>query len=93
MIIPNYMTVIGNEAFSSCGSVTSIKIPNNVTEIREKAFNGCSSLEELHLRIKIRWTSLLHLKGLIYQRSRYLCLLAQDMTIDTIHSIVSLRKW
>ena len=43
------VTRIGSEAFSCCGSLTSIKIPNSVTDIRREAFYGCSSLISIEI--------------------------------------------
>ena len=40
----NAVTVIGDEAFSYCLYLTSVKIPDGVTSINHKAFNGCSNL-------------------------------------------------
>jgi hypothetical protein len=42
--IPNSVTNIGDYAFSSCPSLTSITIPANVTSIGYCAFAGCTSL-------------------------------------------------
>ena len=39
--IPNSVTIIGDHAFSDCGSLTSINIPNSITTIGNLAFSGC----------------------------------------------------
>lgn len=42
--IPNIVTSIGMNAFSSCSGLTSVIIPNSVTSIGMSAFSGCSGL-------------------------------------------------
>ena len=42
--LPDNLTIIGEEAFSSCEYLKSIDIPDNVTTIRKRAFAYCSSL-------------------------------------------------
>ncbi len=42
--IPNYITSIGDDAFSGCSGLTSVTISNSVTSIGEHAFSGCSGL-------------------------------------------------
>ena len=42
--IPSSVTSIGDGAFSSCSSLTSVTIPSSVTSIEEYAFLSCSSL-------------------------------------------------
>ena len=41
-IIPNGVTIIGEEAFYSCIGLSFITIPNSVTEIRRAAFTECN---------------------------------------------------
>ena len=42
--IPNAVSVIDNEAFSSCRYITSVTIPNSVTSIGNYAFEYCTGL-------------------------------------------------
>ena len=48
-IIPNNVTSIGEEAFSSCCELKSITIPNSVTSIGDFAFQRCSGLTSITL--------------------------------------------
>ncbi len=43
-VIGDGVTKIGNSAFSSCSSLTSIDIPNPMTSIGNRAFENCSGL-------------------------------------------------
>jgi hypothetical protein len=45
--IPSSVTSIGNYAFSSCISLTSVTIPNSVTSIGNYAFYACPSLASI----------------------------------------------
>ena len=47
--IPNSVTIIGDHAFSDCGSLTNINIPNSVTIIEDHAFSGCNSLTSINI--------------------------------------------
>ena len=46
-IIPNSVTNIGNDTFSSCKFLRSITIPNSVTKIGDYAFSSCKSLQSI----------------------------------------------
>lgn len=48
-VIPNYITIIGERAFSNISSLTSITIPYGVEEIGDYAFSSCSSLTSIIL--------------------------------------------
>ena len=47
VVIPDGVTSIGDEVFSSCDNLKSITIPNSVTSIGDSAFLFCNSLKRI----------------------------------------------
>ena len=47
IMIPSYVTNIGNRAFQFCKNLTNITIPNSVTSIGDHVFYGCSRLTSI----------------------------------------------
>ena len=45
--LPDDITIIDEETFSYCSSLTEIEIPEGVTEIADKAFHSCYSLKKV----------------------------------------------
>ena len=49
IILPETVTLIGEQAFYNCNGVTSVEIPNSLTKIETGAFQGCSTLATVTL--------------------------------------------
>ncbi len=49
LVIPNEVTIIGNNAFSNFSGLTSVMIPSTVTAIGNNLFTGCSCLRTIYL--------------------------------------------
>jgi hypothetical protein len=47
LIIPNGVTIIGNNAFCGCTNITSVTLPASVKVINDWAFAYCESLEDV----------------------------------------------
>ena len=47
VVVPDYVTSIGDDAFYGCSSLESVTIGNGVESIGSRAFSGCSSLKEI----------------------------------------------
>ncbi len=53
ILIPDWVTSIGPDAFSNCHNLFHIYLPESITEIEECAFSGCSSLKTIYIPSKI----------------------------------------
>jgi len=49
IIVPDYVTSIGDGAFYGCGSLASIEIPSSVSSIGSDAFRDCGSLANIDI--------------------------------------------
>ena len=49
VIIPDYVTIIGSNAFSKCSNLTSVTLGSGVVEIRDGAFAGCKRLKSINI--------------------------------------------
>ena len=59
------LTVLGNDAFSGCISLTSIAIPPSLTRVKTGAFKNCSSLAKIIVTDIAAWC------GIIYEGNSY----------------------
>ena len=58
LVIPDYVTSIGEYAFTNCTSLTSVTIGDSVTSIGEYAFERCASLTSVHITDIAAWCNI-----------------------------------
>lgn len=71
--LPETVTAIGKNAFSSCAQLTSVKLPSSVETIGDSAFSKCEKLSEINIP-----SSLKNLGGAVFLK----CDLLTDINID-----------
>lgn len=57
LVLPDYITVIGNEAFADCPSLVSVDLPSGLHSMGEKVFANCSGLESVTVRSDVIFTN------------------------------------
>jgi hypothetical protein len=50
--LPESLNVIGEQAFDSCQTLSSVVIPVSVYDIKPKAFAGCTGLTKVNLKAR-----------------------------------------
>lgn len=68
IIIPDSVTMIGQQAFAECG-LTSVIIPSSVTNVPVYAFDNCQSLQSLTIQngsIGQSFTNCTHLQNIVF---------------------------
>lgn len=59
IVIPNGLSIIGDNCFMGCSDLTSVFIPDSVTSIGSDAFNGCVSLADIYYSgTQAQWESI-----------------------------------
>lgn len=53
-VVPDFVTKIGDKAFSHCKSLEEVVIPKSVIEIGNEAFYKCAWLREIHLPSNVK---------------------------------------
>lgn len=53
-VVPDFVTKIGDKAFSHCKSLEEVVIPKSVIEIGNEAFYRCAWLREIHLPSNVK---------------------------------------
>ena len=54
LIIPNFVTTIGEECFKDCSKLKEIVIPDSVIKIGKFAFKSCISLRDIYIGSNVR---------------------------------------
>lgn len=54
VVIPNNVSIIGNDSFKNCRGIVSVSIPNSVVQIEPCAFVDCSNLQKVNIPDSVR---------------------------------------
>lgn len=77
--IPNWVNIIGDEAFVDCDYIQQIAIPNSVTSLGYMAFGGCCSMLQVIIPDSVT--------DIGYEAFRNCCLLQQVIIPESVTSI------
>lgn len=86
IVIPDYVTIIGEEAMGEANNVAGIKLGKNVHTIENKAFHGCTGLERIELN-----EGLLNMGSEIFYDSLCLKELVVPKSVEHIAQHVGMR--
>ena len=54
VIVPDGVTIIGENAFKGCASIKKITLPDSVERIEKHAFKGCRKLEHIQMSSNLK---------------------------------------
>lgn len=53
-IVPNFVDILGENAFLICRQLARVVLPNSLKEIHTDAFTGCSSLRDITIPVNVK---------------------------------------
>ena len=84
VVLPDGLTVIRNQAFYNCSSLTSINIPDGVTAIGMQSFYNCSSLTSINIPGSVK---------LIADRAFLRCTSLATVEISDVSQLTSIGEY
>ena len=91
IVVPNYVTRIGNSSFSGCSKLTSVTIGSGVTNIGSSVFDNCTELTSI---VVVDGNTIYHSNGncLIVTKNETLILGCKNSIIPSDGSVTSISE-
>ena len=91
IVVPNYVTRIGNSSFSGCSKLTSVTIGSGVTNIGSSVFDNCTELTSI---VVVDGNTIYHSDGncLIVTKNETLILGCKNSIIPSDGSVTSISE-